>query len=178
MEAKQKPIGAEKIYPNHVDQSASEEKQQNAAPMAMAELEIMKVEAAKSVADKSPEIRNIALLLAAVVGVNLFSQIISYLIVASFDNTQSNFFSMFVSSNGALGIIFLLVQVAAIFTLLFTKNTSHAKTVILIAGIGFGLGLVSSIASFNIGPGIMTNIATLVVSFLIFRKILKVYLEL
>lgn len=178
MEDKQKPVNTAKIYPHPVDQSASEEKQQITAPMAMAELEIMKVEGAKSAADKSPEIRNIALLLTVVLGVTLFSQIISYLIVKSFNNTQTSFFSLFVSSNGVLGLTILLIQVIAIFILLFTRNTSHAKTIILVAGIGFGVTLVNGIFSFQTGPSIMADSAILVVNFLILRKIFKVYRDL
>jgi len=167
MEAKQKPIGP-----------VSEEKQQITAPMAMAELEIMKVEGAKSAANKSPEIRDIALLLIVVLGVNLFSQIISYLIVESFNIAQPSFFSAFVSINGVLGITLLLVQVIAIFILLFTRNMSHAKTILPVVGIGFGITLVKGIFSFQIGPSIITDLAILVVNFLILRKIFKVYLEL
>jgi len=178
MEAKQKPTSAAKIYPNPIDQSISEEKQQTTVPMAMAELEIMKIEGAKSAADKSPEIRNVALLLAVVLGVTLFSQISLYVIVESLNNTQTSFFSAFVSSNGVLGITFLLVQVIAIFILLFTRNTSHAKTIILVAGIGFGVTLVKGIFSFQIGPAIMAGLVTLVVNFLILRKIFKLYVDL
>lgn len=177
MEGKQKPIGTAKIYPNPDDQSVSEEKQQITAPMAMAELEIMKVESAKSVADKSPEVRNIALLLAAVLGLGLFGQIISYLIIKSFES-QTSFFSFFVSSNGVLGITLLLIEVVAIFILLFTRNISRAKTIILVAGIVFGISLVKGIFSFQIGPGIMTDIATLMIDILIVRKIFKAYVEL
>lgn len=172
MESKQ-PVNT----PNSVNQSVSEEKQQNIPPMAMAEIEIMKLENAKSAADKSPGIRNIALLLLAVLGVNVLSQVISYLLVTSFDDTQT-FLSIFISSNGILGMALLLIQAIAIFILLFTRDTSRAKTIILGAGIIFGISLISSIARFDIGPGIMTNIATVVVYFLIFRKIFKVYLEL
>jgi hypothetical protein len=178
MEAKQKPIGTDKTYPNPIDQSMPEEKQQITAPMALAELEIMKVEGAKSVADKSPELRNIALLLIVVLGATLLSQIGSYLIVESFNTTQSDFFSTFVNSNGVLGITLLLIQVIAIFILLFTRNTSHAKTVLLVAGIGFGVTLVKGIVGFQIGPSIITDLAILVVNFLILRKLFKVYLEL
>jgi hypothetical protein len=178
VENKQKPINTAKTYPNSVDQSVSEEKQQITAPMAMAELEIMRAEGAKSAADKSSGIRNIALLLAVLLGVTLFSQIISYLIVKSFNNTETSFFSLFVNSNGVLGITFLLVQVIAIFILLFTRNTSHAKTIILVAGIGFGVTLVKSVFSFGVSPAMMFSFATLVVNFLILRKIFKIYLEL
>jgi len=178
MEAKPKPIGTAKTYPNPVDQSMSEEKQQYTAPMAMAELEIMKVEGAKSVADKSPEIRSIALLLVVVLGITLFSQISSYVIVKSFNTTHISFFSLFVSSNGILGIALLLIQVMAIFILLFTRNTSHAKTIILVAGIGIGVTLVKGFFGFQVGPAIMANLAVLVVNFFILRKIFKAYLDL
>jgi hypothetical protein len=177
MDDKQRPIGTAKIHPNPIDQSMSEEKQQITAPMAMAELEIMKLEGAKSAAAKNPEIRNIALLLLAILCVTLLGQISSTLIVTSFDTTQS-FFSVFLSSNGVFGIALLLIQAIAIFTLLFTRNISRAKTIILVAGIGFGALLINGIVSFTIGPAIMTSIATLVVIFLIFRKIIKVYLGL
>lgn len=166
MEPKQKPTGT------------PEEKQKITAPMAIAELEIIKLEATKSVADKVPEIRNIALLLAVVLGVAIFGQILSYVILTSFNNTQTNFFSVFVESNGVLDMTFLLIQAIAIFILLFTRKASHAKAIILLAGIGFGFSLVNSITNFDIGPAIMTNFATLAVNFLIFRKILKVYLAL
>jgi len=169
MEPKQKPIGPAKTNP--VDPQITP------PPMALAELEIMKADSAKSVANKSPEVRNIAALLAAVLGLGLFGQIISYLIVKSF-NTETSFFAFFASSNGVLGIAILLVQVIAIFILLFTKNISRAKTIILIAGIGFGVALVSGIFSFRIGPSIMTDLAILVVNILLVRKIFKAYLEL
>jgi hypothetical protein len=178
MEGKQKPIDTAKIYPNIVDQSVSEEKQRITAPMAMAQLEIMKVEGAKSAADQNPEFRNIALLFLAILGITLFGQISSYLIVESFNTTQTSFLSAFASSNGVLGIALLLIQVIAIFILLFTRNTSHAKTIILVAGIGFGVILVKGIFSFQIGPAIMANFAALVVNFLILRKIFKAYLDL
>jgi hypothetical protein len=165
MEAKQKPTG-------------SEEKQQVTAPMAMAELEIMKAEGAKSVADKSPEIKKLALLLAVVLGVTLFSQIVSYLIIESFDTAQTNFFSLFVSSNGILGITLLLIQAVTIFILLFTRDTSHAKTILLVASVGFGVALVKSIFSFQLGPSIITDLTILVVNFFILWKIFKVYLDL
>lgn len=178
MEAKQKPIDTAKIYPNPIDQSMSEEKQRITAPMAMAELEIMKLEGAKSVADKSPDMRNIALLLIIVLGVTLVSQIGSYLIIESFSDTQISFFSFFINSNGVLGTTFLLIQVIAIFILLFTRNTSHAKIILLVASIGFGITLVNGILSFQIGPSIITTLATLAVNFFILRKIIKVYLDL
>lgn len=180
MEAKQKPIGTAKTYPNPTDQSVTEEKHQPTTPMAVAELEIMKVESAKSVADKSQEIRNIALLLMVVLGVTLLSQVITYVIVESFNTTtiQTSFLSLFVSSNGVLGITFLLIQVIAIFILLFTRNTSHVKAVLVVAGIGFGVTLVKGISSFQIGPTIMANLATLIVNALIFRKIFKAYVDL
>jgi hypothetical protein len=178
VEAKQKSIDTAKMHPYSIDQSVSEKKQQITAPVAMAELEIMKVEGAKSAADKSPEIRNIALLLIVVLGVTLFGQIISYVIVESFNNTQAGFFRTFVSSNGVLGITLLLTQIVAIFILLFTRNTSHAKTIILVAGIGFGITLVKGIFSLQLGAAIMANFATLVVDFLILRKIFKLYLDL
>jgi hypothetical protein len=150
----------------------------NTAPMAMAELEIMKAEGAKSVADKNPEIKNIALLLAVVLGVTLFSQIISYLIITSFNNTQTDFFSLFINSNGVLGITLLLIQVIAVSILLFTRNSSHAKTILLVAGIGVGASLINGIFSLQFGPSIIANAATLVVNFFILRKIFNVYLEL
>jgi hypothetical protein len=178
MEGKQKPVNTAKIYPHPVDQSASEEKQQNTAPMAMAELEIMKVEGAKSVADKSPEIRNIALLFLVILGITLFGQISSYLIASSFNNEHPSFFSALVSSNGVLGITILLIQVTAIFILLFTRNTSHAKTIILVAGICFGVTLVKGGLSFGIGPAMVASFASLVVNFLILRKIFKIYQDL
>lgn len=175
--AKQKPTGTVKMYSHSVDQSLPEEKPQVTPAMAMAELEIMKLENAKSVADKSPEIRNIALLLAVVLGVTLFSQVISYLIVRSFNNTETSFFSLFVSSNGIFGITVLLAQVIAIFILLSTRKTSHAKTILLVMAIGFGVSLVTGTVGLQIGPTIMANAAILVVNFLILRKIVKVYLE-
>jgi hypothetical protein len=162
MEPKQKPVGTAKIT----------------APIAMAELEIMKVEGAKNVANRSPEIRNIALLLIVVLGVTLFSQIISYLLVMSFGTTQISFFSVFISSNGVLGLTLLLVQVIAIFMLLFTKNTAHAKTILLVAGISFGISLVNGIFSFQVGPGVIASGAALVVNFLILVKIFRVYVKL
>ena len=146
--------------------------------MAMAELEIMKAEGAKSVADRNPEIKNIALLLAVVLGVTLFSQVISYLIITSFDTTQTNFFSLFVNSNGVLGITLLLVQIVAVCILLFTKDTSRAKTVLLVAGISFGVSLVNGALSFQVGPSAIASGATLVVTFLILQKIFKVYVDL
>jgi len=154
------------------------QKPQITAPMAMADLEIMKVEGAKSAANKSPEIRNIALLFVVVFGVTLLSQISSYLLVKSSDTTQTSFLSAFASSNGALGITLLLIQVIAIFILLFTRDTSHVKTIILVAGISFGVTLVKGIFGFQIGPAIIANSATLVVNSLILRKIFKVYLDL
>ncbi len=178
MQAKQKPIGTAKVYPNPTNQDASKEKQQITAPMAMAELEITKAEGAKSAADKSPEIRDVALLLAVVFGITLFSQISSYLLVKPFNTTQTNFFSAFVSTSGILGITLLLIQVIAICILLFTRNTSLAKTIILVAGISFGVTLVKGIFSFQIGPTIIANAAVLVVNFLILRKIFKVYVDL
>lgn len=178
MESKQKLIDTAKINPNPVDQSVSEEKQQITAPMAMADLEIMKIEGTKSAADQNPEVRNIALLFVAVLGITLFSQISSFLVVSSFNNTHSSFFSAFVSSNGFLGITLLAVQVIAIFSLLFTRDTSHAKTIILIAGISFGVILVKGVVSFGIGPTMIFNFASLVVNLLILRKIFKVYLDL
>ena len=167
MEAEQKPIDTTKIYPDP----------KITAPMAMAELEIMKVEAAKSAAAKSPGIRNIAILLIVVLGVTLFSQVISYLIATSFNTIQVSFFSLFLSSNGVLGITFLLIQVIAILVLLFTRNTSHAKTIILVAGISFGVTLVNGIFSFQIGPGIIASAAALAVNFFILVKIFKVYVD-
>ena len=178
MEVKQKPTATTKTNSNPTDQSMTEAKQQIAAPMAMAELEIMKAEGVKSVADKSPEIRNVALLLIVVLGITLSSQIISYLIAASFNNAQTSFFSFFVGNNGTLGIVLLLIQVTAIFILLFTRNTSHAKTIILVASITFGVTLAKGILSFQIGPSIITNATILMVNFLIFRKIFKAYLDL
>jgi hypothetical protein len=178
MDDKQRPTNTANIHHNLIDQSVSEEKQQTTAPTAMAELEIMKVEGAKSVADKSPEIRNIALLLAVVLGVTLFSHIGLYVIVESFNYAQPSFFSAFVSTTGVLGITLLLTQVVAIFILLFTRNTSHAKTILLVAGICFSVTLIKSIFSFGIGPAIMANLAILVIDFLILRKIFKLYLEL
>jgi hypothetical protein len=178
MEAKQKPTGTAKIYPNPIGQNTPEEKQQITAPMAMAELEIMKLEGAKSVAYKSPEIRNIAILLIIVLGVTLVSQISSYLIIESSSNTQTSFLSLFINSNGVLGITLLLIQAITIFILLFTRNTSHAKTILLVAGIGFGVTLVKGLFSFQIGPSVIIDLATLGVNFFILRKIFKVYLEL
>ncbi|HSX43567.1 MAG TPA: hypothetical protein VLF59_05800 [Candidatus Saccharimonadales bacterium] len=178
MEAKPKPTDTAKIYPSPVDQSTPEEKQQITTPMAMANLEIMKSESTKGVADQNPEVRNIALLFVAVLGITLFSQASSFLIVSSFNNTHPSFFQLFVSSNGFLGITFLLIQVVAIFILLFTRNISHAKTIILVTGISFGVTLLKGIFSLDIGPAAMANFATLVVNFLIFRKIFKLYLNL
>ncbi len=178
MEAKQKPIGTAKISHNPIGQGTSKEKQQITAPMALAELEIMKVEGAKSAADKSPGIKNIALLLIVLLGVTLFSQIISYLIVTPFNNTEASFFSLFVSSNGVLGLTIMLIQVIAIFTLLFTRNTARAKTVLLVAGIGFGVTSLNGILGLQIGPSIMTDVAILVVNLFILGKIFKVYVEL
>lgn len=166
------------MYRDPIDQSASEEKPQITAPMAMAELEIMKAEGAKSAAAKNPELRNIALLFMVVVGVNVLSQIGSYLIVQSFNNTQTSFFTAFVNSTGTLGIMLLLVQVIAIFILLFTRNTSHAKALLLVAGICFGVTLLEGIFSFQIGPSLITDLAILGVNFFILRKIFNVYMSL
>lgn len=173
MDSTQRPAGTAKTY-HPSGQSASEE-QPITVPLAQAELEIMKAEGAKSVADKSPEIRSIALLLMVVFGVTLFSQIGSYVVAESFNTAHANFLAAFVSSNGILGSVFLLAQVIAIFVLLFTRKTSHAKAIILIAGLGFAATLVNGMLRFEIGPTIVPNTATLAVDFLILRKIFGAY---
>lgn len=178
MENKRHSIDTAQIYPDPADQSLLKNKQPIAAPTAMAELEIMKAEDAKSVANKSPEIRSIALLLMVALGVTLFSQVVTYFIVQSFGEAKASFISVFMSSNGFLGVTLLLVQAVAMFALLFTRNISHAKTIILVTGLSFGVTLVRGFFSFQIGPAVMANATTLVVDFLILRKIIKVYLEL
>lgn len=178
MEARQKQVDTAKIYPNPVSQSTADQKQQAAIATAMAELEIMKATNAKSAAGKNPEIRDIALLLIIILGITLFGQISTYLIAKSFSNIHTSFWSAFASNNGPLGITLLLVEVIAIFILLFTRNMAHAKTVIAVAGIGFGATLIKGIFSFQIGPAVMANFATLVVNFLILRKIFKAYMNL
>lgn len=160
------------------DQSASDQKRQDNAAMAMADLEIMKAQGAKSVADQNPEVKKVALLFLAILGITLFSQISSYLVVRSFDNTHTSFFSAFVGSNGTLGITLLLIQVIAIFVLLFTRNISRAKIIILVAGVGYGISLVNSFSGFQIDPAAMAKITTIAVNLLILRKIFKVYLDL
>lgn len=166
MEGKQKPTGP------------PEEEQKAITPMAMAEIAIMKAESAKSAADKNPGIRSVALLLLAILCINTLSQVATYLIVESFNTTHTDFFSAMLTSNGVFGAALLLVQAAAIFTLLLTRSVSLAKTIILIAGISFGVSTVISIAHFDIGPAITAHFATLLVNLLLFQKIIKVYLEL
>lgn len=178
MDDKHKSTNTAKARHNSVDQSASEEKQPITAPMAMAELEIMKVKSAKSVSDQKPEVRNIALLFLLIFGITLLGQISSYLIARSSNDTQTSFLPAFVSSNGVFGIALLLAQVIAIFILLLTRNTSHAKTIILIAGIGFAVALVKGIFSFQIGPAMMVDLVTLAVNFVILQKVFKAYLDL
>jgi len=176
MDGDEKQVNTAKLKP--VDQSISEEKQQIIAPMAMADLEIMKAESAKSTASHNPEVRNIALLLIVVLGVTLLSQISSFLMAQSFSTTHTSFLSAFVNTNGFLGIALLLIQMIAIFILLFTRNISLVKAVILLAGVSFGVTLVKGILSFGVGPTMLLNFATLVVNFLILRKIFKAYLNL
>jgi hypothetical protein len=175
MESKQKPIDTAKIYPDPVAHSMPEEKQRYTVPTAMADLEIMKAEGTKSAADQNPEVRNIALLLLAVLGITLFSQISLFLVANSFNTTHPGFWSTFVSSNGFLGITLLVIQVIAIFVLLFTRNTSYVKVALLTVGISFGVTLVKGVVSFDISPSVVANFAALVVNFFILRKIFRVY---
>lgn len=178
MEDNRQRIDTAQIYPEPIGGDIPKGAPHVGAPLAMAELEIMKAEDAKSVANKSPQIRKITLLLAVVLGVTLFSQITIYWVTQSFDDSKTSLMSFITNSNGVLGTALLLVQATAIFALLFTRSVSYAKTIILVAGISFGISLVRGFLSFQIGPAVIAQAATLVVDFLILRKIIGVYLDL
>ena len=81
----------------------------------------------------------------------------------------------FVKSNGFTGIVFLLIQLIAIFVLLFTRNVSTAKIIIVVAAISVVVNIVQGLNGFSVGPGVFFGIASLAVNFFIFRKILKAY---
>lgn len=171
---KHKSFKVAAVYPNIVGPNPPAG-QQTTAPKAMAELEIMKVENAKSVAGRNPEVRVIALLFLAIIGISIFGQFSLLLINNSFNNTQGGIVSEFVKSSGFTGIALLLIQLLATFTLLFTRNISVAKTIILVAGISFAINIVQSMISFGIGPTMIISFGSLAVNFFIFRKIFKVY---
>lgn len=174
MENKHKSFKVAAIYPNIVGPNPPTE-QQIAASKAMAELEIMKAESAKSVAGRNPEVRVIALLFLAMLGISIFGQFGLLFINNSFNSTQSGVISEFVKSSGFMGIALLLIQLIATFTLLFTRNISVAKTITLVAGISFAISVVQSIINFEISPTMILSFGSLAVNFFILRKIFEVY---
>ncbi len=174
MTGEQKPLETTEIYANPTEPNLPTG-HQIAAPTAMAELEIMKNESAKSVTGRNLEIRNVALLLLAIFGINLFSQFSLLLIGNSMGSNHNGVINEFVKSNGLTGIVFLLVQLIAIFVLLFTRNVSIVKIIIVAVAISVVVNIVQRLIGFNIGPGLFFDIAILGINFFIFRKIFKAY---
>ena len=142
-------------------------------PTAMAELEIMKNDSAKSVTGRNPEIRSVALLLLAIFGINLLSHLSLLLIADSMGSNHSGVISEFVKSKGLLGIVFLLVQLIAIFVLLFTRSVSVAKIIIIAAAISVVVNIVQGLIGFAVGPNLFFETAILGVNFFIFLKIFR-----
>ena len=145
------------------------------APAAMAELEILKNESAKSVTGRNPEIRNVALLLLAVFGINSLSRFGLLLISNSMGNSHNGVIHEFVKSNGLIGIVFLFIQLVAIFVLLFTRNASVAKSIIVVAAISVAANVLQGLRGFSIGPGIFFEVTGLAVNFFIFWRMFKAY---
>jgi len=174
MTGERKPLETTGIYANPIEPNLPTG-HQTVAPTARAELEIMKNENAQSVAGRNPEIRNVALLLLAMFGINLLSQFSLLLINNSMGGNHSGVIHEFVKSNGLIGIAFLLIQLAAIFVLLFTHNVSIAKIIIIAAAISVAVNILQGLHSFSIGPGLFFEVTGLVVNFFIFRKIFKAY---
>jgi hypothetical protein len=174
MADEQKPLETAKIHANPIEPNLPTG-HQIVTPKAMAELEIIKNEGAKSVTGRNLEVRNVALLLLAVLGINLFSQFSSLLIANSMGTNHSGVINEFVKSNGFVGIAFLLIQLIAIFVLLFTRNVSVAKIILVVAAIGVAVNIVRGLIGFDIGPNLFFEIAILGVNFFIFRKIFIAY---
>ena len=174
MTGEQKPLETTGIHANPTEPNPPTE-HQTVAPTALAELEIMKNENAKSVAGRNPEIRNVALLLLAVLGINVLSQFSSLLITNSVGSNHNGALHDFVKSNGLMGVVFLLIQLIAVFVLLFTRSVSVAKIIIIAAAISVAATIVQGLIGFSIGPGVFFGIVSLAVNCFIFWKIFKAY---
>lgn len=177
MENKIKPATSSKSYTKPIDISSAD-KYKASAPIAMAELEIMKTESGESLISHNTAVRTAALLLLAIVGISLVSQFVSLAMTKSFNGTDGNILIEFVKANGMMGIGLLVVQLVAVLTLLFTRNSSIAKTIILVAGISLLISIFRGMVNFRISPTMLLDLAALALDFFIFRKIYDAYMSL
>lgn len=139
---------------------------------AMAELEIIKIENDKSISERNPGLREIALLMLIVVATTIIMRFMSVIV---FNASQESILKIFMQSIGILGIITILIQFGAIAILLSTRDVMIAKIIILIVGIGFAINIVQRLSYFQISASMLFDIASLVVNVYIFRKVFYVW---
>lgn len=120
-----------------------------ANPHAAAELEIMKAQNASSISGRNPTLLKYALLFLALVTVMILTQWGMILIEKSMGNLHGSIVSEYFKRNGALALLFNVLQFAGAITLLFTNNLRLARGIILAVGLSFLYFAVMDLINFN-----------------------------